>query len=63
MVDVREITLPAGRQSALCAPRTQPHRQALNRLSLSMARVDHSRKNGAIPDLSINYERGSLRDL
>jgi hypothetical protein len=34
-----EITLPGGRQSAPCAPRTQPHRLALNRLLRPMARV------------------------
>jgi hypothetical protein len=38
-VDLRKITLPEGRQSALCAMRTQPHRLALNRLSLPMALV------------------------
>ena len=34
-----EITLAAGRQSALCAPRTQPHRLALTPEWPPMARV------------------------
>jgi hypothetical protein len=44
VVDLPEITLAAGRQSALCAPRTQRHRLALNPAWLPMARVSPLRK-------------------
>jgi hypothetical protein len=43
-VGPQRIIFPAGRQSAPCAPCTQRHRRALNRLLLPMARVSRLRR-------------------